>query len=809
MPFDIEQLHINIFDHSLVAYSVVELVLNDAGQPVDWIYRYCNQAFADVKEYRLDAMIGHSCAELSPRMSEKWLQAYYRAAFENEPCELDLTMEKQYHVSIMPIGKKGFCSSMLHEISSTAVPTDNGKLQNTEKYVIDKLSPEYVSVYRIELNSGAYQTLRLAANTNAQKIVDDAPEPFNTFDEYVACYMDSFILEEDKAEFADWFCCANMKKRLQHTDRITCHYHSVSPEGEHSFYEAYAVKGKINEQQYNIFLGFRNVDSILYKEKAIQEKLQNALQDIKLRNEIISSIAKTYQYISRIDIEADRYEEISNRDENQLDYKKTGVLSTSNEKNCRRFVAKEYQEAFLKFVDIKTLAERMQHEETIVMEYRMKDGNWHKLRFIEKKRDANGKLTHAICVARTISDVKKKEQRLRYQMETAQEDAALKARFLSNMSHDIRTPLNGVIGMIDMAGHYPNDLEMQEKCRDKAMQSLKYLVSLVNDVLDMNKLESGELVDQELTFDLAELLSRANTDKQMQAADKNIDYVVDWDRSTINHRYLTGNPIYVERMLSIISDNAVKFTNPGGSVRVWCQEKFADEKRVVYEFGCEDSGIGMSEEFLAHAFDMFAQENETSRTEYEGSGLGLPIAHKLVQRMGGTIHINSQRGRGTTVTMMIPFKIGEPDKVQSPMNYEDVSVEGLRALVVEDNDLNLEIATFLLENNGIDVESAKDGLEAVDKFEHSTPGYYDVIFMDIMMPNLNGWDATRKIRSMKRADADRVPIIAMSANAFAEDIINSRISGMNQHLMKPLSEKKVLRTLKECVEQSGDAIISV
>ena len=406
------------------------------------------------------------------------------------------------------------------------------------------------------------------------------------------------------------------------------------------------------------------------------------MEKVKLSNEIISSIARTYQYISRIDIQADYFEEINDRDTEHLKFTKSGKLSESNEKVCRQYVAEEYQEAFFKFVDLKTLPERMKNEETLVLEYRMKDGDWHRLRFVEKKRDENGVLTHVLCLIRSISDTKKWEHELMYQVEEARKAAALKARFLSNMSHDIRTPMNGIIGTLNLAHRYPDDLEVQRKCREQIMTSSKYLVSIVNDILDMNKLESGGVVEQEIPFNLA------------------------------------GNPIYVERLLTNISDNAVKFTGPGGSVRVWCAEKYADEERVVYEFGCADTGIGMSETFLEHAFEPFTQENETSRSRYEGTGLGLAIAKKIVDRLDGDIAIESKKGVGTTVTMTLPFKIGEPVEKEKNVNYEEIPVEGLRALLAEDNELNMEITKFMLEDYGIHVECAADGEEAVQKFKN-------------------------------------------------------------------------------------------
>lgn len=681
-------------------------------------------------------------------------------------------------------------------------------MSSEDMYVLKELFTEYVSLYRLELNSGKYEILRLIANTNAKQIVGEEYRIFADYDEFTRRYAETFIPETEQEEFLDWHKCENLKKRLQEKERLTYYYHSVSKDGKDSYYEAYAVKGKADGKNFYIFLGYRNVDVILYKEKAIQEQLQKALDEAKLSNEIIEAIAKSYQYISRIDIAKDWFEEIANRDAENMNYKKSGEVFSGNRNVCKKLVAEEYQEAFLKFTDITTLPVRMKNEETIVMEYQMKDGNWHKLRFIEKKRDKDGNLTHVLCAIRSISDVKKKEQELLQQVAEARKDAALKSRFLSNMSHDIRTPINGIIGMTELADRYPDNLEIQKKCREKLVESARHLVSMVNDILDMNKLETEQFVENDIPFNLAAVLNRVNTDQQMQAGKKKIDYVVDWKKSELNHMYLMGNPVYIEKLLTVITDNAVKFTKPGGNVSVWCREISEDDERAFYEFGCSDNGIGMSEEFAGHAFEMFSQENKTSRTQYEGTGLGLAIAKKITERLGGTIEIKSKKNCGTTVTMTIPFKTGVQNLMQYTENVntestEDIPLEGLHALIAEDNELNLEIAKLMLEEKGICVECAADGKEAVAKFEESEPGYYDVIFMDIMMPYMNGWDATRKIRTLQRPDADKIPIIAMSANAFAEDIINSHISGMNWHLTKPIDADKLMTALKECIRKNN------
>ena len=630
----------------------------------------------------------------------------------------------------------------------TGVPKESA---SAEAAVLQKLMPEYVSLYRIEANSGEYEILRLEGNTNAVELVRESWHPYEDFDEYTSQYARRFILPEEQEEFKNWFLCRNMKSALLDHESISYHYQSISAERERTFYEAYAVMEDADESHFTILLGFRNIDSILYKEKQVQEELERALEEARISSEIISAIAKLYQYIVRIDLRDRRYEEIRNCN-GVAPFHSPGICTPKMHIEYAQMAAEEYQEALTRFLDLSTLAERMAQNETIATEYRMKNGDWHKLRYIENKRDADGRLTHVLCAIRSISDIKKKEQ------------------------------------------------ELQQKCRDQVLRSSSYLLTLVDDVLSMSKLEAGETEIPDTVFDLTELLGSVNRETQIKAEEKNVSYAVDWERGDLPFLCLLGNPVYAARLLTAIADNAVKFTEPGGNVRVWCEKKEVKGNQVVYEFGCEDNGIGMSEEFLPHAFEMFAQEKETSRTSYEGSGLGLTIARELAVRLGGNIALTSQKGKGTTVRAVLPFRIGGREELalcSESKEKETVSLEGRRALLVEDNELNMEIAKFMLESSGILTDEASDGEEAVAKFAASAPGDYDMIFMDIMMPKMNGWDAARTIRAMQREDAESVLIFAMSANAFAEDIVNSRIAGMNEHLTKPLDEKKLLEVIRK------------
>ena len=427
----------------------------------------------------------------------------------------------------------------------------------------------------------------------------------------------------------------------------------------------------------------------------------------------------------------------------------------------------------------------------------MVDGNWHKLRIIVSKRNANRKAIQAIATIRTISETKRKELNLFFEAEQAKREAKIKTRFLQSMSHDMRTPLNGISGMLHIADQNPKDLELQKITRNKIHRSLNYLISLVNDVLDMNDLESDHFTEEEVDFDVTKLLESINFDGQQLAQEKNIQYILDWYEGQLSHSRFRGYPIYLSRILSIVVQNAVKFTPENGEIHVWMNEKCLDDSTSLLEFRCKDNGIGMSQDFIKHAFDLFAQEDSSSRSTYQGTGLGLPIAKKLVEYMHGNIQLESEKGVGTLVSIQIPFKLGKSIENKNNRNQQ-ISLEGLCVLVAEDNDLNMEIVEYMLERNGIRVVCAKDGQEVIDLFEKSEENKFDFILMDIMMPKINGLDATRKIRALKRLDAKTIPIIAMSANAFVEDIMNSKVAGMNMHLAKPLDETKLVEALKQC-----------
>ena len=667
----------------------------------------------------------------------------------------------------------------------------NDRLEE-EKQILESLSSDFTAIYYLEVNSGKFEPVHIRDKTNASELIKNYLE-YKDFYEYTYQYAMKYIPKDEQPEFLWWFSKENLKMLLKNQASLTQHYHSYPNAQNHQYFETKVVKVSEDEESCHVLLGFRYIDDIIEKERAAQKRLQDALDETQRSNETISTIAKSYSSIYQLDLETDTYERISGSEI----IPKSGCASKRMYEVCEQEVAPEYRNIIHQFVDIKTLASRLEKEDDILAEYRMADGNWHKLRYIVRKRDENGKVTQAIATIRTISETKRKELNLFFEAEQAKREAKIKTRFLQNMSHDMRTPLNGIAGMLHMADQNPDDLELQKSTRNKIHQSLNYLISLVNDVLDMNDLESDHFTEEEADFDVTKLLGNINIEAQQLAQDKNIQYILDWYEGQLSHSQFRGYPIYLSRILMIVVQNAVKFTPENGEIHVWMNEKCLDDSTSLLEFRCKDNGIGMSQDFIKHAFDLFAQENSSSRSTYQGTGLGLPIAKKLVDYMHGEIHLESEKGVGTIVYIQIPFKLGK--QIENKAKFtESVSLEGLHALVAEDNDLNMEIVKYMLERNGIQVVCAKDGQEAVSLFEQSQINEFDFILMDIMMPKLNGLDATRKIRSLKRADAKTTPIIAMSANAFVEDILNSKVAGMNMHLAKPLDETKLIDTLKQC-----------
>ena len=377
-----------------------------------------------------------------------------------------------------------------------------------------------------------------------------------------------------------------------------------------------------------------------------------------------------------------------------------------------------------------------------------------------------------------------------------------KTEFLQRMSHDIRTPINGICGMIDVADHYAEDMKKQTECRAKIKEASHLLLELINEVLDMSKLESDEVILEEIPFNLNSISEEILGVIEQMATEQNIRIL--WEEKEVTHWNLIGSPVHVKRILMNILSNAVKYNKENGYVYISCREIPSKQTAMTtLEFVCRDTGIGMAEAFQKRIFEPFAQEHAGSRTKFAGTGLGMPITKKLVEKMGGTISFESKEGIGTTFLIRIPFRIDTDRKDRTEAEEKtETSIQGLHVLLTEDNELNMEIAEFVLQNEGTVVTKAWNGQEAVDIFRKSSPGEFDAILMDIMMPVMNGYEAAKMIRSLDREDAKVIPIIAMTANAFTEDKMRAKEAGMDEHIAKPVDGKLLVKVINELVKHN-------
>ena len=409
------------------------------------------------------------------------------------------------------------------------------------------------------------------------------------------------------------------------------------------------------------------------------------------------------------------------------------------------------------------------------------------------------KLKKTIYVLQENEELKNALSELEETKKEAEIANEAKTTFLLNMSHDIRTPLNGIIGMLDIADHFPDDLEKQTDCREKIRNASKILLELVNDVLDRSKLESGEVILEHIPFNLEKVIKDTYLSLDKQAEDRNIELIE--EEFDIQHTKLIGSPLHFKRIVMNIISNAIKYNKENGKVYISYKEIGYDGDTVHIEFKCRDTGVGMSEDFQSHLFEPFTQEDHSARSSYNGTGLGMSIVKSIVDKMNGTITVESKKDNGSIFDVIVSFDVNNTNEVDvSNENYpEQYSIYGMNILLVEDNDLNMEISEFLLEEHGANVIKAWNGKEAIDIYKQSKIGDIDVILMDVMMPIMNGYEATKYIRSYNREDAKSIPIIAMTANAFVEDRIKAKEAGMSDYISKPLDEKLVIQTIAEGV----------
>ena len=633
---------------------------------------------------------------------------------------------------------------------------------------------------------------------------------------YDTCYqsIDRYVQESRRAELREKIDLHTVKEKLSEESEYSVVYETVL-DGQTKYYQMRYISLEDDE---HILMTFRFLED---EELGRKKKESKTVEELRKERLFLEVLCRDYTSVYYFDLNHDTIEILKlDKKANAVKLLGTKLRKKINytedmKKYCNCYVAKKDQEEFLRVMSLKNVRKMLSKEKRFVYRYESNpnmSGHQHfevqALRIIDKEFDDTAILAfrhidHIIAEEeerkerlKQAIEMEEHSKRLEMEKQSAVEANEMKSRFLSSISHDIRTPINGIQGMLRIADTYPNDLKKQNECREKIWIASNYLVTLVNNVLNMNRLENKSIDLSEQSFNMIDLLMDITGMTDMQIGAQGLHSVVDWKPGYIDHRYLIGSAEGLSRILMNLNSNAIKYNKPGGTIYCRCMEKQRDGDTVWFEFITADTGIGMDEEFLKCAFDPYIQKDNETLSSIKGVGLGLSIVRQTVDQMGGTIKVESKIGEGTKYTIMLPFKINHDPHIEKK-SLRHIPLKGVKALLVEDNDLNLEIAKFHLEQEDIKVYTAINGAEAVKMFEESEVGFYDIILMDIMMPIMDGLEATKQIRSMNRADALAIPIIAMSANAFEEDVKKSLEAGMNDHLIKPLDGKKVIDTIKE------------
>lgn len=543
-------------------------------------------------------------------------------------------------------------------------------------------------------------------------------------------------------------------------------------------------------------------------------------QSILENGNYVDALLETATTVYSVNITEDRIEQnfIRKEQSHQISLSELGLeLPCSYNEYCRRRSEQITRETLESYRIIDTVSKLLKRfaagEKQITVEYQEKniDGT---IRWVQKTilmsesivydrdSDSEKKVIYGMVLLKNTTDLHQREQlemdRLKAAYEEAETANKAKTAFLSRMSHDIRTPINGIMGMLQIISKNRDDHEKVDDCLEKIQISAEHLLALINDVLDMSKLEAGKVELDHIPFNLTDVLKVAYALNDAQISLGGITFIS--HPYELQHTELIGSPLHLRQILLNLFNNAMKYNRPSGTIDTYTRELSFDGQKTVIEFKIVDTGIGMSEEFVKkELFKPFTQEKtDEARTEYKGTGLGMAIVKELVEKMGGTIQVESELGKGSTFTVVIPFEIDQtPEQdilLEEPGQVTTDAVKGARILLVEDNELNMEIAEFMLKDSGAVVLKAWNGKEAIEIFEKSEPGEINMIMMDIMMPVMGGLEATRKIRALDRPDAATIPIVAMTANAFSDDIRRSREAGMNEHLSKPLEMEKIIRT---------------
>ena len=676
---------------------------------------------------------------------------------------------------------------------------DSNRILNERNRILSALSRDYTTVLLCDLKQDTFEVVKgdiFAHDDHAEK--QQPVRADNCYSKRIRYFFENILIKESAPEYLERLLPDHLMNELKETDNIEF-YHKTIPNGNGSrHFLARAIRLFNEEDHFKIILGFYSVDEIMKKE-----------QEIELQREIIEGLGKEYFSVLAVDLDKDlvfSYRESEETEKIFLDFsRKCGNRwSKMVPFYAKTMVADNTSGEFEKQLGLETL--RSQEEDfSMTYEFKSETGiQYYQVRvaYVKKKDGTRMAVVGTRDIDSLIKKERMQEEKLKKAYAAAENANKAKTEFLHNMSHDIRTPMNVILGYNQMMKSQltePKQLDYQKKIE----QSGKLLLTIINNVLDMARIESGKMEVDENYEMVDEVVEEIISTFSSEAEERGIHLS---SSVKVTHRNILCDGTKIREIYVNLVSNAIKYTPRGGNVAITVEELPCEKEGYIkVKTEIKDTGIGMSKEYLPTLFDPFSREHNTTTGKVGGTGLGMPIVKKIVDLMGGTIQVESELGKGSRVTVILQHKLADEAYYSGKRKAEAVTSEnrlkGKRILLAEDNDLNAEIAITLLQELGLEMERVCDGIECVSRIEQVSPDTYDLILMDIQMPNMDGYKATEKIRRLSDRRKSKIPIVAMTANAFEEDRKEAISHGMNAHIAKPIDSKKIEDTLQMVLKQ--------
>ena len=529
---------------------------------------------------------------------------------------------------------------------------------------------------------------------------------------------------------------------------------------------------------------------------------RSILQDQK-RLRVINALGHAYSSISLVNIKTEKIEIVKSSRNMKPDQKGDILSKVHLEELIQQVITEPFQEKYREFINMSTVTQRLEERETLSFTAQTVEGRWLTIIIVPQGYDKTGKLSTVLVANRDVTEEKEREierdKNLRNALAAAEHANRAKTAFLNNMSHDIRTPMNAIIGFSDIIAEHPDDEEIVKNAISKIQASGEILLKIINDVLDLSKIESGKAEIVEMVTDLKQMEENLKMMLEYSIQKGMIDFKVE---DQIENPLVWCDATKLQQVLVNVLNNAVKFTPAGGTITFSCVQRMIAPGFAEYKFTIKDTGIGMTEEFQKHAFEAFERERTSTESKTEGTGLGLAIVKKLVDLMHGDVIIQSNSGQGTKIQISLPLRIATENQLHQSDKAKEykIGLDGMHVLLVEDNELNAEIAMEVLKNKGVLVNWVPDGCACVEEIQDKEAGTYQFILMDVQMPRMNGYEATQKIRQLADVKKAQIPIIAMTANAFEEDRKHALDAGMDGFIMKPFRVDEMMKVIGEVME---------